>query len=136
MKILLVYPEHPESFWSFKYALKFIGKKSAYPPLGLLTVASMLPQKWEKRLVDMNTRKLRDRDILWADYVFISAMALQRESAKDIARRCRGLGVKTAAGGPLFTMDYDDFEDVDIFILDEAEITLKKFLQDLSEGKT
>ena len=76
MRILLVYPEFPDTFWSFKYALRFTTKKSVFPPLGLLTVAAMLPEDWDKRLVDMNVRPLRDSDILWADCVFISAMSV------------------------------------------------------------
>ncbi|MBI2626546.1 MAG: B12-binding domain-containing radical SAM protein, partial [Candidatus Nealsonbacteria bacterium] len=70
MKILLVYPKYPETFWSFKHALKFIGKKATFPPLGLLTVAAMLPSDWQKKLVDMNVENLGDSDIKWADYIF------------------------------------------------------------------
>jgi len=135
MKVLLIYPECPESFWSFKYALDFIDKKSAYPPLGLLTVAAMLPGEWEKKLIDMNVDKLQDKDLLWADIVFISAMAVQRESVKKVAARCRSLGVKTVAGGPLFTMEFEEFNDIDHFVLNEAEITLPQFLRDLEKGK-
>ena len=79
MNILLVYPEYPDTFWSFSYALKFTSKKAAYPPLGLLTVAAMLPPEWDKRLVDMNVCKLKDKDLLWADYVFLSAMSIQKD---------------------------------------------------------
>ena len=82
MKILLVYPEFPDTFWSFKHALKFIRKKAGAPPLGLLTVAAMLPPDWEKRLVDLNVTSLTDEDLAWADYVFVSAMIVQRESAR------------------------------------------------------
>ncbi|MGA2110238.1 MAG: B12-binding domain-containing radical SAM protein, partial [Syntrophorhabdales bacterium] len=101
MKVLLVYPLYPDTFWSFKYALRFIAKKALHPPLGLLTVAAMLPTEWEKRLIDMNTAKVKDRDLQWADYVFIGGMAVQRESAKALIARCRALSVKTVAGGPL-----------------------------------
>lgn len=134
MKVLLVYPKCPESFWSFRYALNFIGKKSVHPPLGLLTVASMLPGEWEKKLVDLNVKKLWDEDIKWADYVFISAMAIQRNSAKEVIRRCKSLGVKTVAGGPLFTMEPDEFEDVDYLVLNEAEASLPEFLSDLENA--
>jgi len=135
MKILLVYPQYPDTFWSFKHALKFVSKKAAFPPLGLLTVAAMLPGDWEKKLVDMNVTRLTDSDIKWADYVFISAMAVQKESAKDVVSRCRQLGVKTVAGGPLFTAGFREFNGVDHFVLGEAEITLRPFLEDLEKGQ-
>ena len=134
MRTLLVYPEYPATFWSFKYALKFIRKRAAYPPLGLLTIGAMLPKEWPKKLVDMNVTKLEDRDLAWADWVFISGMALQRESAREIIARCKEANVKVVAGGPLFTSEYDQFEDVDHFILNEAELTLPPFLADLENG--
>ncbi len=84
VKILLVYPEFPDTFWSFKHALKFVQKKAGAPPLGLLTVAAMLPPEWEKRLVDLNVTGLTEKDLKWADYVFISAMVVQRESAQAV----------------------------------------------------
>ena len=106
MKILLVYPEFPDTFWSFKHALKFIQKKAGTPPLGLLTVAAMLPTEWEKRLVDLNVADLTQKDLKWADYVFISAMVVQRESVQTLIARCKQAGVKIVAGGPLFTMEH------------------------------
>jgi len=135
MNILLVYPEYPDTFWSFSYALKFTAKKAAYPPLGLLTVAAMLPPEWDKRLVDMNVRKLKDEDLLWADYVFLGAMSVQKESVKAVIVRCRELGVRVVAGGPLFTNDYEEFGEVDHLVLNEAELTLLPFLTDLKEGR-
>lgn len=135
MKILLIYPRCPETFWSFKYALKFISKKAGGPPLGLLTVASILPSHWEKRLVDMNVSPLADNDIQWADYVFIGAMSIQYESAKSVLNRCKVLGIKTVAGGPLFSTRYSEFTDVDHFVLNEAEITLPLWLEDLAKGE-
>src|SRR5665811_1670826 len=89
MKILLVYPEYPDTFWSFKHALKFVSKKAANPPLGLLTVASLLPSIWEKKLIDLNIEKLKTKDILWADFIFISAMSVQITSASAIIERCK-----------------------------------------------
>ena len=135
MKILLVYPEFPDTFWSFKHALKFIRKRAGAPPLGLLTVAAMLPPEWEKRLVDLNVTNLRDEDLKWADYVFLSAMAVQRESVQAILKRCNAMGVKVVAGGPLFTMEFEKFPQVDYFVLNEAEETLAPFLRDLEQGQ-
>ena len=135
MKILLIYPQYPVTFWSFKYALKFISKNASLPPLGLLTVAAMLPAEWDVRLIDKNIKKLSDADIRWADYVFLSAMSIQRESVERIIQRCKSLGVKIIAGGPLFTSVPDEFGNVDHLILNEAEITLPLFLTDLKEGR-
>jgi radical SAM superfamily enzyme YgiQ (UPF0313 family) len=134
LKILMVYPQYPDTFWSFKHALKFVSLKAAFPPLGLLTVASMLPGEWEKKLVDMNVNTLKDKDIQWADYVFISAMVVQKESAKDVIQRCNRLGAKVVAGGPLFTTEPEAFSGVDHYVLNEAEVTLPLFLADLEIG--
>jgi len=134
MKILLISPETPVTFWSFKYALKFINKKANLPPLGLLTVAAMLPEQWDMKLVDMNTKKLRRNDIKWADYVFISAMNIQKTSARRVIDKCKAYGVKTVAGGPLFTSEPENFDDVDHLLLHEGEICVPKFLDDLENG--
>jgi radical SAM superfamily enzyme YgiQ (UPF0313 family) len=134
MNILLVYPQYPVTFWSFKYALKFISKKASLPPLGLLTVSAMLPAAWNQRLVDLNVRGLTDADLRWADYVLLSAMSIQKESADAVIARCKGLGVKVIAGGPLFTAHPEDYGHVDHLVLNEAEITLPMFLRDLAEG--
>jgi len=134
MKVVLVYPRCPDTFWSFKYALKFISKKAASPPLGLLTVAAMLPKDWEKKLVDMNVSHLRDNDLEGTDLVFISAMTIQKASVDEVIVKCKKLGIRIVAGGPLFTAGYEEFEDVDYFVLNEAEITLPLFLKDLKNG--
>ena len=134
MKILMVYPEFPDTFWSFKHALRFIRKKAFAPPLGLLTVAAMLPAAWEKRLVDLNVTRLTQQDLAWADYVFISAMIVQRDAALAVIARCKQAGVKVVAGGPLFTIEHASFSDADHFVLNEAEITLPQFLADLERG--
>ena len=134
MKILLVYPQYPDTFWSFRHALKIVSKRAAFPPLGLLTVAAMLPQEWDKKLIDMNAATLTDKDIKWADYVFSSAMVVQRDSVKEVIRRCKRLGARTVAGGPLFTSEYEEFPDIDHLVLNEAESTLPLFLEDLSKG--
>lgn len=134
MNALLVYPEYPDTFWSFKHALSFISKKAAFPPLGLLTIGAMMPGGWNKRLVDANVSELKDSDILWADMVFISAMIIQKDSAQNIINRCKALGRKVVAGGPVFTTMHERFEGVDHFVLNEAEATLPLFLKDLEEG--
>lgn len=135
MNILMVYPMYPDTFWSFKHALKFVSKKASFPPLGLLTVAAMLPKDWNKKLIDMNANQLIDDDILWADLVFISAMSIQSESADDVIRRCNKLNAKIVAGGPLFTSSSEYYPNIDFLVLNEAEITLPLFLKDLAEGK-
>jgi radical SAM superfamily enzyme YgiQ (UPF0313 family) len=134
MKILLLSPESPDTFWSLKHALKFISKKAALPPLGLLTVAAMLPQSWELRLVDMAVKDLSNADIEWADYIFISAMYIHKNSVKSIIQRCKKIGRKIVAGGPLFTAMPEDYDDIDYLVLNEAELTLPQFLKDLAQG--
>jgi radical SAM superfamily enzyme YgiQ (UPF0313 family) len=134
MRTLLIYPEYPETFWSFKHALKFIHKKANLPPLGLLTIGAMLPEDWPKRLVDMNVTKLTDKDLAWADCAFIGGMSVQRASAHETVARCKKAGLKIIAGGPLFTSEYDQFDEVDHFVLNEAELTLPPFLADMEKG--
>ncbi len=135
MRALLIYPQSPDTFWSFKYALKFIAKRALHPPLGLLTVAAMLPESWEIKLVDENVELLKDKQLEWAECVFISAMAIQRRSVKRVVARCRQVGVKVVAGGPLFTACHEEFGGIDHFVLGEAEITLPRFLRDLEAGR-
>jgi radical SAM superfamily enzyme YgiQ (UPF0313 family) len=134
MKALLVYPSIPDTFWSFKHILKFIRKRAAHVPLGLLTVGAMMPPPWELRLIDMNVEDLTDEWIEWADMVFISAMVVQKESVREVVVRCRSMGKTIVAGGPLFTSCMDDFSDIDHLVLNEAEITLPLFLKDLEAG--
>jgi len=134
MKALLVYPECPDTFWGFRYALKFISKKAAQPPLGLITIAAMLPSDWDLKLIDMTFTPLSDSDIDWADIVLISAMSIQRSSTEKVIDRCNAAGVKIVAGGPLFTSTPDEFPSVDHLVLNEAEITLPRFLRDLENG--
>ena len=134
MKILLVFPKIPTTFWSFHNALRFISKKSSEPPLGLLTLAAMLPNTWDKKLVDMNVSSLLDEHIQWADYVFLTGMNVQRTSFKDVVLKCNQLDTPVVAGGPMVTTDGAVFEGVDHYILNEAESTLPQFLADLEAG--
>lgn len=134
MRILLINPEVPNTFWSLKHALNFVSKKALLPPLGLLTVAAMLPPSWEKKLIDLNTTRLRDRHLKWADFVFMTGMAIQKKSVDQIIERCKQLNVKIVAGGPLFTAFPEAYLDIDHLVLKEAEITLPAFLSDLEEG--
>ncbi len=135
MNTLLLYPRFPDTFWSFKHALKFIHKRSSLPPLGLLTLASMLPSDWKLRLVDLNVQALTDKALRWADTVCISAMIAQRPSVVELIARCRAAGKTIIAGGPLFTSAHADFPDVDHFVLNEAELTLPGFLADFAQGR-
>ena len=134
MNILLVNPIYPDTFWSFKHALKFVSKKAAFPPLGLLTVASMLPMDWNKRLVDMNVQSLTDADLMWADLVFLGGMSIQEQSARTVIARSHSFRKRIVAGGPLFTARPDEFDEVDYLVLNEAELTLPLFLHDLKTG--
>jgi radical SAM superfamily enzyme YgiQ (UPF0313 family) len=136
MNVLLVYPRYPDTFWSFRHALKFVSRKAAFPPLGLLTVASLLPAHWNKRLVDLNVRALREKDLEGVDYVFLSAMLVQQESLEEVVDLCRKRKIPIVAGGPLFmVMEQEEFEGIDHLVLGEAEVTLPMFLRDLEEGK-
>lgn len=134
MNVLMIYPKYPDTYWSFKYALKFISKKAAVPPLGLITVSAMLPGDWHKKLVDLNIENLQDTDLLWADFIFLSGMYVQKASVNEILERCGQFSAKVIAGGPLFTQDYADYPSIDHFVLNEAEITMPQFLADWKKG--
>src|SRR5512140_3064897 len=117
------------------YALPFVGKKASIPPLGLLTVASLLPADWEATLVDMNVERLRASDVSRADLVFTSSMIVQRESHERVVRLCNELGTPVVAGGPYPSSDCERIEGVDHFVLGEAEVTLPLFLADYEAGR-
>lgn len=134
MKILLVFPKYPDTFWSFKHALNFISKKASVPPLGLITVAAMLPKHWERKLIDMNVTELSLKDLQWCDFVFISAMYIQKESVNAVLKTCFQNNIKVVAGGPLFTQEYENYPQINHFVLNEAEITLPLFLKDIQSG--
>ncbi|NLX42450.1 MAG: B12-binding domain-containing radical SAM protein, partial [Chloroflexi bacterium] len=134
MRILMIYPEFPDTFWSFKHALRFIRKRASFPPLGLLTVAGLLPRDWDLRLIDMNVQPLTRRDLEWADYAFVSAMVVQRSSTHAVIDRCVEMGLPVVAGGPLFLGEWQDFPTVSHFMLGEGELTVPQFAEDLLQG--
>lgn len=136
MKILLVYPFFPDTYWSFRHALRFEGKKAAFPPLGLLTVSAMLPADWEKRLIDLNVEPLTEADIEWADMVFVSAMIVQKESLEEVVRLCKKLNKKVAVGGPYVSTSAKHLPEADYIFVGEAEETLPEFIVDLKLKST
>ena len=133
-KALLVYPEHPPTYWGANYALEMVGIKAAFPPLGLLTIAAMFPPEYELRVADMNVAPLEDSDLEWADMVFTSTMIVQRVSLNTVIERCNRAGVPVIAGGPHPTTFHDEIPGVDHFVLDEAEEIFPGFLRDLESG--
>ena len=134
MNILLIYPKMPGTIGKFGYMIKLTGRISAFPPIGLLTVASLLPEEWNKKVVDLNTDSLISEDLQWADFAFISAMNVQAKSAKEVIKICHDENLPVVAGGPLFTHEFEKFPSVAHFVLNEAEITLPLFLADLKNG--
>ena len=133
--VQLLYPQIPNTFWSMHYLNKLTGFKSSYPPLGLMTIAPMLPKPWNKRLIDTNIEKLKSRDLAWADLVLISAMNIQEKSVHELVKICKDYDLPIVAGGPLFTNEYSKFPLIDYFICNEAELTLPEFLEDFQQGK-
>jgi radical SAM superfamily enzyme YgiQ (UPF0313 family) len=135
MKVLLVNPEFPNTYWSFRHALSFEGKRSAFPPLGLLTVSALLPPSWERRLVDLNVRRLKASDIEWADIVFVTAMLIQKDSLKGVVERCRKYGKRVVVGGPYVTTSSESLPEIDHIFIGEVETTLPQFIEDLERGE-
>lgn len=133
-RALLVYPQFDTSFWSFKFALQYVGKKSSMPPLGLLTLASMFPHDYDLRLVDMNVRPLTDADLRWADIIFTSTMIVQRRSLDTVVTRAKRAGKPVVAGGPHPTSYWQELEEIDYLLLGEVEDTFAGFLQDIEAG--
>src|SRR5919109_1431586 len=134
MKILLVNPEFPETYWSFRYALPFEGKRSVFPPLGLLTVSGLLPKSCERRLVDLNIERLKDSQIEWADMVFITGMLAQKVSLHETVKRCKERGKVIVLGGPYVTSTIEELPYADHIFQGEAETTLPQFFEDLERG--
>jgi radical SAM superfamily enzyme YgiQ (UPF0313 family) len=134
MNALLIYPKFPDTFWSFKHALRFLGKRAAQPPLGLMTVAALLPGNWQKRLVDTNVERLRDRDLKWADVVLVSGMHIQRESLVEIVERSKAHGLPTVVGGPIASSLSKDELKADHVVIGEAESLIADLARDLELG--
>ncbi len=134
MNILLVSPRTPNTFWSFSHVLRIAGRKAAFPPLGLLTVAAMLPKDWNLRLVDLNVKQLTDSELAWADAVFVSAMIVHEASAREVIARSNALGKPVVAGGPLFTTGADRFPEVACCVIGEAEEIIGDLAADLAAG--
>ena len=135
MRVLLINPEFPDTYWSFRHALPFEGKRCAFPPLGLLTVSALLPANWERRLIDLNVQALKEADIEWADMVFATAMLVQKESLKEVVKRCKARGKRVVLGGPYVTTTIEELPDADHLFLGEAETTLPQFVEDLARGE-
>jgi len=133
-QILLVYPKIPSTYWSFNYSLPFVGKKSLMPPLGLMTVASMIPENFKLKLVDLNVEELDVRDVIDSDLVFLSAMIVQKESFQEVVEICNENFTKVVAGGPYPTSSFNEIEGVDYFVINEGEITIPKFFEDYKNG--
>ncbi len=135
MKALLVYPAHaPQTYWSFSGTLPYIGRRASLPPLSLITLAAMLPQHWEIRLIDMNVSTLRDSDLLSADVVLTSTMIVQARSLADVVSRCNRLGVPVAAGGPYPSTSPERMRGVDHVFIGEAEGAIAAFARELEQG--
>ena len=129
MKVLLVSPEFPITYWSFQHSMRLAGKKASLPPLGLLSLAGLLPEDWDLKLVDLNVEALEDRDLEWADAVFLGGMHIQRPSMQDVLQRARQLGRRTVVGGPGPTTAADsEYELADVVFKGEVEGRLDELL--------
>lgn len=135
MKVLLIYPEFPDTYWSFNHALPFEGKRAAFPPLGLLTISALLPKSWERRLVDMNVQALESSDLEWADVVFASAMLVQKDSLRYVVDWCKAIGKRVVVGGPYITTSAESLPQADHLVLGEAESIMPELVRDLEQGE-
>ncbi len=137
MKTLLLYPLFPKSFWSFEKTLELVGRKAQLPPLGLITVAAILPQEWELKLVDRNIEDVTEAQWEWAELVILSGMIVQKEDLLAQVQEAKRRGKKVAVGGPYATALYKEVEavGVDYLILDEGEITIPMFVEALEKGE-
>ncbi|MEN9231151.1 MAG: B12-binding domain-containing radical SAM protein [Thermostichus sp. DG02_5_bins_236] len=137
MKALLLYPQFPQSFWSYNRTIEMVGLKSVIPPLGLITVAALLPQDWDIRFVDRNVAFETEADWQWCDLVILSAMLVQKQDFHALIRKGVALGKKVAVGGPYPTSVPQDALDsgAHYLVLDEGEITIPAFVAALNAGQ-
>jgi radical SAM superfamily enzyme YgiQ (UPF0313 family) len=135
MNVLLISPRTPDTFWSFKHAIRFVSRKASMAPLGLLTVAAMLPPDWKLKLVDLNVEKLEDEDLARADYVLLGAMIVHTDSVREIMARCAAFKKTVIAGGPLFTTGHEAFPEIQHFVLGEAEEIMSQVVADMRSGR-
>lgn len=136
IRLLLVYPEFPISFYSYYYVGKYFGRAKSAPPTGLLTIAAMCPKDWDIRLIDENAEPLKDSDLEWADVVGVSAMIVQYTRAVEVARRARAKGKPTMIGGNHVTAEPDAYRDeFDVLVRNEGEITFRQLLNDYGTGR-
>lgn len=133
--ILLVYPKFPVTYWGFQHIMSFIGKKAAFPPLALITIAAWFKQGFRIKLVDCNIEKLRDSDLAWADYVLTSSMIVQKDSLHQIIARCNQLGKPVVCGGPYPTSSPERFNAATTIVIGEAEPFMEKFVEDIRNNR-
>jgi radical SAM superfamily enzyme YgiQ (UPF0313 family) len=134
VKALLVWPRFPRSYWGQEYTLEIIGKGAVLPPLGLLTVAALLPRSWDLRLVDLNVGELEESDLAWADLVMVSGMRIQRASFHEVVGRARAAGKRVVAGGPYVSTSPEEVLEVDHVVIGEAEDVLPELARALEAG--
>ncbi len=138
MRVLLLYPLFPKSFWSFDKVLELIGRKVSLPPLSLTTVAALLPQSWEFRLVDRNVACESEADWYWADLVILSGMIVQKDDMLFLIESAKRRGKPVAVGGPYVTSvpEVAQAAGADFLVLDEGEITLPLLVEAVERGET
>ena len=135
MRVLLIYPLFPKSFWSFEKTLALVGRKALLPPLGLITVAAILPQKWEYKLVDRNVREITEAEWDWAELMIISGMIVQKKDLLAQIRIAQQRGKLVAVGGPYATTSPQEVKEADYLVLDEGEITIPMLVEAIENGE-
>ncbi|HGY5536040.1 MAG: B12-binding domain-containing radical SAM protein [Prochlorococcus sp.] len=138
MRTLFIYPKFPKTFWSYEKILELVNRKVLLPPLGLVTVAALLPQEWEMKLVDRNVREINEVEWQWAELVVISGMIVQKDDMQQQIADAKRRGLTVAVGGPFAssTPEAPELDLADFKVLDEGEITLPMFLEAIQSGKT